>query len=398
MALANGPVGCGAFSQTARLNLPGFLQGIESFTALHACTDLNAEDLESGSDRKLEAALDEIHALFPLAKGVAILNQSAISLTDDNAKGIAKAKMKQLGKLTVSLPCGDAPTHLAEIAASFKAVVRHKVPSRNTPHDVAISFHKRAGGLVWIVSKLLSDIGLNPVLKFTGSSTSDIARIRQCKLAIGFSDRLDVSESDLLGRPQQRIADWFGIPLTWACFLSPFTTDASLRAIAGHFDDQIQNRAEKIIEENRKKTDEIVLRFRPHLQNKLILDFSSMPETQQQSYHLLGMRIGTPDGWPGKTGVWRTPRLACNRDDPSDKAIESYLAEAKPSLIIRRARNEHDWNKYGLAQLPLSPLLDSSGNAFWGYDGFACLAAALDRAVNAPWRKLLKRRWPQESG
>ena len=37
LALAHGPVGCGVFTQASRLNLPGFVQGIESFTELHAC-------------------------------------------------------------------------------------------------------------------------------------------------------------------------------------------------------------------------------------------------------------------------------------------------------------------------------------------------------------------------
>ena len=159
MALANGPVGCGAFAQGARLSLPGFVQGVESFTELHACTGLTSADLKEDGDKKLETALDEIHTLFPLARGTAILNQSAMSLTDTNAKGIARTKMKQSGKLTIALPCGDPPTHLTEIAASFKAAVRSRALARNTSRDIAISFHKRAVGLVWIVSKLLSDIG-----------------------------------------------------------------------------------------------------------------------------------------------------------------------------------------------------------------------------------------------
>ncbi len=40
LSIAHGAVGCGAFGLTQRLHLPGFVQGIESFTALDACTDL----------------------------------------------------------------------------------------------------------------------------------------------------------------------------------------------------------------------------------------------------------------------------------------------------------------------------------------------------------------------
>ena len=52
-ALAHGPVGCGVFTQASRLNLPGFEQGLESFTALHACTDLTTAVLEDGGEQSL---------------------------------------------------------------------------------------------------------------------------------------------------------------------------------------------------------------------------------------------------------------------------------------------------------------------------------------------------------
>ena len=130
---------------------------------------------------------------------------------------------------------------------------------------------------------------------------------------IAFAKELGVSDVHALESPQERMARWFGIPLVWTCFLSPSTCDASLRAIAAHFDEDIQARAEEVIEANRKKIESIVARYRPRLRNKLVLDFYAMPEVQKENYHLLGMRIGTPEGWPGKTGVWRTPRLVCDR-------------------------------------------------------------------------------------
>ncbi len=113
--LAHGPAGCGSFSQTARLNLPEFIQGIESFTALHACTDLGGSDLKDAGDAKLEQAVDEVERLFPLARGTAILCQNSISFRDENTKGIAKSKSKQLGKPIISMPCNSNRT--AESAA-----------------------------------------------------------------------------------------------------------------------------------------------------------------------------------------------------------------------------------------------------------------------------------------
>jgi nitrogenase molybdenum-iron protein alpha chain len=90
LALVHGPVGCGGFAQTTRLNLPGFVQGIETFTALHASTNLLTEDLDSGGDAKLARSLEEARTLFPLARGVTILNEDPIAIIDADVKGIAR--------------------------------------------------------------------------------------------------------------------------------------------------------------------------------------------------------------------------------------------------------------------------------------------------------------------
>jgi len=79
---------------------------------------------------------------------------------------------------------------------------------------------------VWIVSKLLQDIGLNPVHEFTGSSTSDMARIHQCKLVIGFAETLDVPPDHFPRGAAQLLRKWYGMPLVWTCFLGPTATNA----------------------------------------------------------------------------------------------------------------------------------------------------------------------------
>ncbi len=101
IGLAHGPVGCGSFAQSTRLNLPGFMQGVESFTALHACTDCQTHDLDDGGDAKLSQSLNELSALFPLARGVTILSEDPIMLVDANIKGIAKTNSNDTGRLVI---------------------------------------------------------------------------------------------------------------------------------------------------------------------------------------------------------------------------------------------------------------------------------------------------------
>jgi len=401
VGLAHGPVGCGVFTQASRLNVPEFVQGIESFTALHACTNLGNADLEDGGNTKLTRALAEIDSLFPLARGVTLLCEDPIEFIDANVTGVAKATTRETGKLIVPLTCenirGDS-NWAARTATSLKAALTSRSASRSTHYDIALPFHRQAAGLVWILAKLLRDIGLEPVHEITGSSTSDMARVARCNLVVGFAPKLDVPMDYFAGGAAQMLRQWFGMDLVWTCFASPSATDASLRLIAVHFDQNIRERAEQVIAANRQKVDAVIARYRPRLQGKLILHFWPMTEEEIEPYRLLGFRIGNASGWPGKTGKWRTPRLVCEPEKPSEKAMDSYIAESKPDLVLDFWRDDYEWRKRGQTTLPASALYAYRGNVFWAYDGFACLAAALDRAVNAPWRKLVVPPWPVGGG
>jgi hypothetical protein len=141
---------------------------------------------------------------------------------------------------------------------------------------------------------------------------------------------------------------------------------------------------------------ETIEHYRPRLKNKLVLHFRYMSETQLEPYRLLGLRVGDTSGWIGKTGKKRTPRIRCDSDSLDETAIDAYLAEARPDLILHfgdgEARGEYEWRKHGQTALLFSPFFDRKDNAFWGYEGFVCLAAALDKAMNATWRPSSPRR------
>lgn len=393
VALAHGPVGCGAFPQALREETPGYVQGLDSFSSIHACTDLKDADLENGGNEKLAHALNEIKTLFPLARGVSIVCEDPVAVINADLNGIAKESTKALDRLVIPLGRGNAPVRAATEAAALKAASACRGELTTTRYDVALPFFRGATSLVWLVGKLLRDIGLNPIHEFSNSSTADMARIHRCKLVIGFAPKLDVPADFMPNGAAQQLRRWFGIPIVWTCFLGPSATDASLRAIAAHFDRRVQRRAEAVIEANHRKIDAVVARYRPRLEGKLVLDLDWLPETLLECYRLLGMRVGDATGWQGKTGVWRTPRIACDRRNPREEAIDCYIREAKPDFVLYFKRDEHDWQKRGQPSLPYTTFFDAGGNAFWGYDGFACFAAALDRALNAPWRGLLKPPW-----
>ncbi|BBU60457.1 nitrogenase protein alpha chain [Methylosinus sp. C49] len=398
--LVHGPVGCGVFSQATRFVAPGFVQGVDGFAELHACTDLRAEDMDDDGDVRLARALDELKTLFPLARGATILNEDPIALMNANARGVAKIKARALDMQIIPIASESARitcTYVVDTAAALKAAQSREKQARSSTRDVALTFYRDAAGLVWIVDRLLRDIGLRPIHVLTGSSSSDLAKASGCKLVIGFSLGQEPPRDLRAGGYAQLLHTWFGAPIQWTCFAGPSATDAALRAVAAHFGPQIQARAERVIAKNRAATDAVVARYRPRLQGKLLLHFKPMTQDQLEPFRLLGMRIGDVTGWTGKTGARRQPRRVCDGETPSAGAVEAYLAEAAPDLVLGLERDEYDWRKRGFPALPLSPLFDRKGNHYWGYDGFARLADALDRHLTAPWRGLLRAPWMVET-
>ena len=103
-----------------------------------------------------------------------------------------------------------------------------------------------------------------------------------------------------------------------------------------------------------------------------MMHFFEMTEEELEPFRLLGLRIGNADGWPGKHAGWRTPRVVCDRHNPTEKSIDALLVEAKPDLVLYGDRDEYEWRKRGKQALRENPLCNRFGqNLYWGYDGFA---------------------------
>jgi len=396
LSIGHGAAGCGEAALAHRLHYPGFIQGIETFTALHACSDLKAEDLEDKGNSRLKKAIDEAALLFPLARGLCVINEESVSQIGTDVYGIVQAKFREKHRPIITLSYGWAP----QLATKLRKGSHLDRERQHGSYDVAIIFKQQAPGLVWIASKLLKDMGLNPIHVTSGNSLDDLGRIRNCRLVIDFAPSLDTPYNFRPGSIPQTIRDHLNIPLVWVCFLGPSLTDASLRKIAGHFDSTIRQKTEDVIAANRIKVDTTVARYRPRLENKLFVSFGVstklMLEGHLEPFHLLGMRIGNEHGWPGSHGIPRRPRLVWRGRE--EKSLASYLTEARPDIAFLNYSNAAEWTKRGLAALPDSPLFDQAHDWFWAYDGFVSLAAALDRYINAPWRKLMKPPWPQNSG
>jgi nitrogenase molybdenum-iron protein alpha chain len=385
LALSHGAVGCGALHQLTRLHMPGFVQGIESFTSLHASTDLVSDDLTDAGDVKLARALDEALELFPLTKGIMVQDNCKIGWLEPNVRAIIKEKRKASGRLIVADTFGLGSNWAVSTSSTLKAAAgQTSKAAASGPYDVALTFAIEASALIWIVAKLLQDIGLNPVPVF-GATINDITRVTSCKLVIGW-------------RLAKYLHEILEIPTVDFCFANPNATDESLRRIAGHFDDTIQENAERVIARNRKKVDAVIARYKPLFEKKLFLSLEGYPDSALENFRMLGFRVGDCRGWPSFYGIPHVHRNIQRSYDYARVHAEA-VSDARPDVVFDSYdRDDLHWAKRGQTALPFSYLYDREGHAFWGYDGFELLAKTLARHINAPWRKLVKSPWPQESG
>jgi len=396
LPLAHGPVGCGENALARRTVLAYRHLGIDTFTGLHACTDLNETDLEDGGDEKLIKALNEADMLFPLSKGTVLLSEEPIGLIDSNIRSISKQRRKKLNKTTLPLSCETYRITVAEVmrdvATGINAITKN-IPTKTSKYDVALTFERPAQGLAWIVRKLLTDIGLNVIHEHTAASLAELARITKCKLVIGLAHMLDVPSDHAPIGHARNLEKWTGTPIEWVCFSSPDATDISLKRISDHFDWHIQRRTNIVIQQGHSRVLETIQRFRPYLVNKLAFQFQPMNSESRNSLELLGMRIGNYTGWPDKSGNWHSCKIHFDIDRPTDKSIRWILSQARPDVVLSWAKNEYEWAKHGQSPLRENDFYYGMYHRYWGYDGFALLAAGLHRSANAPWRKLIKAPW-----
>ncbi len=145
------------------------------------------------------------------------------------------------------LPLGGYRSWVVETAAALRSAELLHPLTTSISKRVVLPYSREATALVWIVSKLLMEIGLEPVHEMTQSSAIDLARVSDCKLVIGFASKVDALDERLRGGYADLLQRWFATPIVWTCFESPSMTTASLRAITKRFDRRVARRVDAAI-------------------------------------------------------------------------------------------------------------------------------------------------------
>lgn len=399
--VSHGPVGCGQYSRAGRRNYYVGATGVNTFGTMNFTSDFQEKDIVFGGDKKLDKLLDEADALFPLNKGITIQSECPIGLIGDDIEAIAKKKNKELDKTVVPVRCegfrGVSQSlghHIANDTIRDWALdaLDDDDTFQQTDYDVAVIGDYNIGGDAWSSRILLEEMGLRVVSQWSGDgSLAEIELTPKVKLNLVHCYRS-------MNYITRHMEEKYNVPWIEYNFFGPTKTVESLRKIASHFDETIEQKCEEIIAKYKPQWDAVIAKYRPRLEGKKVMLYVGglRPRHVIGSYEDLGMEvIGTGYEFAHNDDYDRTLKEMGDAtllyDDVTGYEFEQFVKKMKPDMVGSGIKEKYIFQKMGVPFRQMHSW-DYSG-PYHGFDGFAIFAKDMDMTLNNPCWKKLKAPW-----
>lgn len=388
--ISHGPVGCGAYSNWSRRNYYNGTTGVDTFGTLHITSDFQERDIVYGGDRKLEKIIDELNALFPLARGISVQSECPIGLIGDDIESVAKKKSAEIGKAVVPVRCegfrGVSQSlghHIANDSIRDHVFGKEETGIETGPYDVCLIGDYNIGGDAWASRRILEEMGLRVIAQWTGdASLAELANAPKAKVNLIHCYR----SMNYICRYME---ETYGIPWVEYNFFGPTKIYESIRKIAGYFDEVIQEKAEALIERMKPEMDAVIATYRPKLEGKTVMLYVGglRPRHVIGAYEDLGMEVIAAGYEFGHDDEYRRtyPLLkegAVIMDDATPYELEELTKSLKPDLVGSGIKEKYAYHKMGVPFRQMHSW-DYSG-PYHGFDGFKVFARDMDMTVNSP--------------
>ncbi|MCM3362921.1 MULTISPECIES: nitrogenase molybdenum-iron protein alpha chain [Bacillaceae] len=392
--ISHGPVGCGQYSWGTRRNYANGKLGINNFTAMQITSDFQERDIVFGGDKKLEALCREVKKMFPLAKGISIQSECPVGLIGDDIEAVGKKMTNELGIPVIPVRCegfrGVSQSlghHIANDTIRDHVMGTREL-AESGPYDVAIIGDYNIGGDAWASRILLEEIGLRVIAQWSGDgSINELGITHKSKLNLIHCYRS-------MNYMATTLEEKYGIPWMEYNFFGPTKTIESLRAIAAHFDETIQENAERVIAKYQLEMDEIIQKYRPRLEGKKVMLIIGGLRARHTigAYEDLGMKIvATGYEFAHKDDYEKTLSELHDGtilyDDPTAYDIEFLSDKLDIDLMGAGVKEKYVYHKLGIPFRQMHSW-DYSG-PYHGFDGFKVFAKDMDTAINSPVWDLL---------
>lgn len=396
--ISNGPVGCGHYSWATRRNLTNGIPGVDNFVPFHFTTDFQERDIVFGGEKKLAKAIDESMKLFPLAKGVSIMNECPVGLIGDDIITVASKAAKDTGKIIVPVQCegfrGVSQSlghHIANDSVK-DYILGKKSLSQKTKYDVALLGDYNIGGDAWEAKAALEEIGLRVSSIWTGDadieslmSTVDVRlNILHCYRSVNYICR--------------HMEETYNIPWVEVNFFGVRNMAQSLQKIAAFFDEKIQENVRRVIEKKEAELYRKIEKYKRRLNGKKVMLFVGglRPRHVIGAFEELGMEvIGTGYEFAHKEDYEKTFEYLNNEaliyDDVSHHEFFELVTKLKPDLVGAGIKEKYMIEKMGIPFRQMHSW-DYSG-PYHGWGGVVNFARDMDMAVHTPVRSLITPSW-----
>ena len=394
--ISHGPVGCGQYSRAGRRNYYVGTTGVNAFGTMNFTSDFQEKDIVFGGDKKLAKLIGEIEQLFPLNKGISVQSECPIGLIGDDIEAVSKKSAKEIGEPVIPVRCegfrGVSQSlghHIANDAIrDWVLGNRDEKAFESTPYDVTIIGDYNIGGDAWATRTILEDMGLRVIAQWSGDGTlAEMENTPKAKLNLLHCYRS-------MNYISRHMEEKYGIPYMEYNFFGPTKIEASIREIAGFFDDKIKANAEKVIEKYKPMMQAVIDKYKPRLQGKRVMLYVGglRPRHVIGAYEDLGMEVvGTGYEFGHNDDYDRTIKEMGNAtllyDDVTGLEFEEFVKKVKPDLVGSGIKEKFIFQKMGIPFRQMHSW-DYSG-PYHSYDGFAIFARDMDMTLNNPcWSKL----------
>ncbi|MEQ8155857.1 MAG: nitrogenase iron-molybdenum cofactor biosynthesis protein NifE [Clostridiaceae bacterium] len=258
--IVHGPIGCASYTWDIR----GSLSSGEELYRNSFSTDLREQDVIFGGEKKLTAAIEGIMEDHN-PKTIFVYATCIVGVIGDDVEAVCKQAEKKYGIPVIPV---KSPGFAGHKSMGYKAAcnaIMNLIGRKESPKidGVNILGDFNLAGEMWIIKDYLKNIGVNVVSQITGDST-----VEQLQKADGASLNV-VQCAGSMTYLAKRMEMEKGIPFIKVSFMGIEDTAASLMNIAYALKDkEVITRTKKFIEEELKKMENILDRYKKNLEGK----------------------------------------------------------------------------------------------------------------------------------
>ncbi len=406
--LVHGPIACAGNSwdnRGARSSGPQLYR--RGFT-----TEMLENDVVFGGEKKLYKAILDLAGRYPEAKAVFVYATCVTAMTGDDIEAVCKAAQEKVAipLIPVNTPGFIGDKNIGNRLAGevlFKYVIGTAEPPHldseaESNYDINLIGEYNIAGDLWGMLPLFDRLGIRVLSCFSGDARFEELRYaHRAKLNVIICSK---SLTNLAKKMQKN----YGMPYLEESFYGMTDTAKALRNIARELDNAVnglekrtmQDRVERLIEEEEAKCRERIAPYRARLEGKRAVLFTGGVKTWSMVNALreLGVEIlaaGTQnstleDFYRMKALMHKDARII---EDTSTAGLLNVMYEKMPDLIVAGGKTKF------LALKTRTPFLDINhgrSHPYAGYEGMVTFASQLDLTVNNPIWPVLNSRAPWE--